>query len=144
MCESGCKQSTLRMRPKMLFVEAVSWADSSRQGLLEMQGTSGLGKSMTCKYESLTLILCRELIHTHLRINNAFMKGTGRELRTQPSALKTPPYVTAKPEVQCYKFPLRPVRLHAVSQVEHRKVSFRAGTSSFCVLATDGLWDELR
>ncbi|KIY69741.1 protein serine/threonine phosphatase 2C [Cylindrobasidium torrendii FP15055 ss-10] len=61
----------------------------------------------------------------HELISNVFMKGAGRELRPQPSALKTPPYVTAKPEI------------------EHRKVSFRAGTSSFCVLATDGLWDEL-
>lgn len=61
-------------------------------------------------------------------LNQAFMVGSGVQLRPQPSALKTPPYVTAHPEVT------------------HRKVSFKApGDNSlrFLVMATDGLWDEL-
>ncbi|KAF8272125.1 phosphatase 2C-like domain-containing protein [Lactarius quietus] len=64
----------------------------------------------------------------------AFIAGTGRTVRLTPSALKTPPYVTATPVVT------------------HRKLSLpnpgpsKPGLSSslkFLVLATDGLWDEL-
>ena len=64
----------------------------------------------------------------------AFMIGNDRPLRDPPSLFKTPPYVTARPVVT------------------HRKMSLPASDGSpssqktirFLVLATDGLWDELR
>ncbi len=61
-------------------------------------------------------------------LNHAFMAGNDMTLRSQPQTLKTPPYVTARPEVT------------------HRKLSFdksAPGAIRFLVLATDGLWDEL-
>ncbi|KAF8915312.1 phosphatase 2C-like domain-containing protein [Mucidula mucida] len=64
----------------------------------------------------------------HDLLNQAFMVGNNLQLRPQPSALKTPPYVTARPEVT------------------HRKVSFKTPGEHgirFLVMATDGLWDEL-
>ncbi|PBL02700.1 protein serine/threonine phosphatase 2C [Armillaria gallica] len=64
----------------------------------------------------------------HDALNHAFMVGNDMTLRSQPQTLKTPPYVTARPEVT------------------HRKLSFdksAPGAIRFLVLATDGLWDEL-
>ena len=62
------------------------------------------------------------------------MIGNDKPLRSPPSVFKTPPYVTARPVVT------------------HRKMSLPASDGSppsqkairFLVLATDGLWDELR
>jgi len=55
------------------------------------------------------------------------MVGNGTPLRKAPTTLKTPPYVTAKPVVT------------------HRKLDFENPASMrFLVIATDGLWDELR
>ncbi|KAG7449481.1 protein serine/threonine phosphatase 2C [Guyanagaster necrorhizus] len=64
----------------------------------------------------------------HDALNRSFMVGNDMTLRTQPQTLKTPPYVTARPEVT------------------HRKLSFdksSPGAIRFLVLATDGLWDEI-
>ena len=61
------------------------------------------------------------------------MKNSGLTTRSTPALLKTPPYVTARPEVTHRKLSL-PV---AGSQ-GNTKSSIR-----FVVLATDGLWDEL-
>lgn len=66
-------------------------------------------------------------------LNKAFLEGNNIPVRSTPSLLKTPPYVTARPEVL------------------HRKLSFLSLDDSsksksslrFVVLATDGLWDEL-
>ncbi|KDQ64360.1 hypothetical protein JAAARDRAFT_144975 [Jaapia argillacea MUCL 33604] len=67
-------------------------------------------------------------------LNAAFMIGNDQPMRNPPSMFKTPPYVTAKPEVT------------------HRKLSFlplsdapqgNKSTLRFLVLATDGLWDQL-
>lgn len=66
-------------------------------------------------------------------LNKAFLEGNNIPVRSTPSLLKTPPYVTARPEVV------------------HRKLSFLSLDDSsksksslrFVVLATDGLWDEL-
>ncbi|KAH8988517.1 phosphatase 2C-like domain-containing protein [Lactarius akahatsu] len=64
----------------------------------------------------------------------AFFAGTGRNMRSTPSASKTPPYVTATPVIT------------------HRKLSLpnpgstqpeSSSSLKFLVLATDGLWDEL-
>jgi len=67
-------------------------------------------------------------------LNEAFMIGNDKPLRNPPSLFKTPPYVTARPVVT------------------HRKMSLPAADGStpsqkavrFLVLATDGLWDQLR
>ncbi|KAK0461989.1 phosphatase 2C-like domain-containing protein [Desarmillaria tabescens] len=64
----------------------------------------------------------------HDALNHAFMVGNDLSLRSQPQTLKTPSYVTARPEVT------------------HRKLSFDKSSPEairFLVLATDGLWDEL-
>jgi pyruvate dehydrogenase phosphatase len=60
------------------------------------------------------------------------MAGNKKPMRNPPSLFKTPPYVTARPVVT------------------HRKMSLSTDatpakpTKRFLVLATDGLWDELR
>ncbi len=62
------------------------------------------------------------------------MVGNQKPLRQPPTAFRTPPYVVARPVVT------------------HRKMSLPAASGSestektkrFLVLATDGLWDELR
>jgi pyruvate dehydrogenase phosphatase len=62
------------------------------------------------------------------------MVGNGMPMRPPPPNFKTPPYVTARPAVT------------------HRKMSLLATDNQksttndkrFLVLATDGLWDELR
>lgn len=62
------------------------------------------------------------------------MVGNGMPMRNPPPLFKTPPYVTARPVVT------------------HRKMSFASAGEEespqkrqrFLVLATDGLWDELR
>ncbi|KAF9006600.1 phophatase 2C family protein [Cyathus striatus] len=65
-------------------------------------------------------------------LNQAFMAGNNKPLRPPPSLFKTPPYVTATPEVT------------------HRELSFTSTGNTpsskgirFLVLATDGLWDQL-
>ena len=58
------------------------------------------------------------------------MEGNGQALRPVPATHKTPPYVTARPEVTHRKLALPP---RATSGPKLR----------FLVLATDGLWDEL-
>ncbi|KAK7060390.1 hypothetical protein VNI00_001155 [Paramarasmius palmivorus] len=60
-------------------------------------------------------------------LSQVFMAGNGMPMRKAPTTLKTPPYVTARPVVT------------------HRKLSFDDPSSlRFLVIATDGLWDELR
>lgn len=66
-------------------------------------------------------------------LNDAFMAGNGMPMRAPPPNFKTPPYVTARPVVS------------------HRKMSLLTDDTAnsltkrrFLVLATDGLWDELR
>ncbi|EEB94610.1 hypothetical protein MPER_06547, partial [Moniliophthora perniciosa FA553] len=62
-----------------------------------------------------------------ISVNQVFMVGNGMPMRKAPITLKTPPYVTARPVVT------------------HRKLSFEDPSSiRFVVIATDGLWDELR
>ena len=61
------------------------------------------------------------------------MIGNDRPLRDPPSLFKTPPYVTARPVVTHQKMSL-PASGSPPSQKAIR----------FLVLATDGLWDELR
>jgi len=69
----------------------------------------------------------------NISLNKAFLEGNNEPMRSTPSLLKTPPYVTSRPEVT------------------HRKLSFLPlgdtpkpkSTLRFVVLATDGLWDEL-
>jgi len=56
-------------------------------------------------------------------------------MRRWPGALKTPPYVTAKPEVTH-----RTVSIPALSP---GSASSDKSTLRFLVLATDGLWDQL-
>lgn len=62
-------------------------------------------------------------------LNKAFLEGTNVATRSAPTLLKTPPYVTSRPEVT------------------HRKLPFLGDPSRqklrFVVLATDGLWDEI-
>ncbi|TFY58366.1 hypothetical protein EVJ58_g6469 [Rhodofomes roseus] len=67
-------------------------------------------------------------------LHKAFMEGNSQALRAVPSALKTPPYVTARPEVTHHKLALPPYANPA---------SKPKSTLRFLVLATDGLWDEL-
>lgn len=62
------------------------------------------------------------------------MIGNDKPLRNPPSLFKTPPYVTARPVVTHRKMSLPPSDSSASSQKAVR----------FLVLATDGLWDELR
>ncbi|EMD40478.1 hypothetical protein CERSUDRAFT_121229 [Gelatoporia subvermispora B] len=65
-------------------------------------------------------------------LNRAFLEGNNKPMRSTPSALKTPPYVTATPEVTHRELAL------PSSPNPKPKSSLR-----FLVLATDGLWDEL-
>jgi len=63
-------------------------------------------------------------------LSQAFLVGNGSSIRSPPSLLKTPPYVTARPVVT------------------HRKLALGEGNPTgkpgyFLVMATDGLWDEL-
>ncbi|OCH95996.1 protein serine/threonine phosphatase 2C [Obba rivulosa] len=64
-------------------------------------------------------------------LGKAFLEGNNKPMRPAPSALKTPPYVTACPEVTHRKLTLP-------SSDPKPKSALR-----FLVLATDGLWDEL-
>lgn len=66
------------------------------------------------------------------RLQQLFGEGSGLNVRRPPSDLKTPPYVTSRPEIT------------------HRKLPFNSDPSSckssnlrFLVMATDGLWDRL-
>ena len=59
------------------------------------------------------------------------MEGNGQALRALPATHKTPPYVTARPEVTHRKLALPP---HTTTTAPKLR---------FLVLATDGLWDEL-
>ncbi|KAA1466587.1 protein serine/threonine phosphatase 2C [Dentipellis sp. KUC8613] len=68
-------------------------------------------------------------------LNEAFLVGNGRSMRTIPSLLKTPPYVTATPVVTHRKLSIPGSELGSEAQP---KSKFR-----FLVLATDGLWDQL-
>lgn len=54
-------------------------------------------------------------------------------MRPPPALLKTPPYVTARPVVTHRKISLPP-----------NNTPESVGAKNFLVLATDGLWDELR
>jgi len=67
-------------------------------------------------------------------LHKAFMEGNAKTLRAVPSMLKTPPYVTARPEVTHRKLSLPP---YANPSAKPKS------TMRFLVLATDGLWDEL-
>lgn len=71
-----------------------------------------------------------------LSLSAAFMEGTGKPMRPPPATFKTPPYVTARPEVTHRKLSL-PTST-TPSPASTSKSSLR-----FIVLATDGLWDEL-
>lgn len=69
------------------------------------------------------------------RLQQLFGEESGLTIRRPPTDLKTPPYVTSRPEIT------------------HRKLPFNSDTSSskscsssnlrFLVMATDGLWDRL-
>jgi len=65
-------------------------------------------------------------------LSKAFMGG---EMRRWPGPLKSPPYVTAKPEVTHAT-----LAIPALSPVS---ASSEKSTLRFLVLATDGLWDQL-
>ena len=65
-------------------------------------------------------------------LHKAFMEGNGQAFRALPATHKTPPYVTARPEVTHRKLALPP----SASATDAPKLRF-------LVLATDGLWDEL-
>ena len=62
------------------------------------------------------------------------MIANDKPMRNTPSLLKTPPYVTARPVVTHRKMSLPALDGSPPSQK----------TIRFLVLATDGLWDELR
>ncbi|KAJ7094544.1 phosphatase 2C-like domain-containing protein [Mycena belliarum] len=66
---------------------------------------------------------------------HAFLAGNDHPMRAPPAALKTPPYVTARPVVTH-----RVVDLPAPGAAPPPN---GAGAMRFIVLATDGLWDEL-
>ncbi|KZT71454.1 protein serine/threonine phosphatase 2C [Daedalea quercina L-15889] len=67
-------------------------------------------------------------------LHKAFLAGNGQSFRPASAALKTPPYVTARPEISHRKLALPP----------YANVSAQPkSTLRFLVLATDGLWDEL-
>ncbi|KAJ7682555.1 phosphatase 2C-like domain-containing protein [Mycena polygramma] len=67
-------------------------------------------------------------------LGRALLAGNDRAMRSPPAALKTPPYVTARPVVTH-----RVLNLPTASgDVPKDKAALR-----FIVLATDGLWDEL-
>ena len=70
-------------------------------------------------------------------LNKAFLEGSGQSMRATPALLKTPPYVTARPEVAHRELSF--LASHN-STISDRK---RKSTLKFIVLATDGLWDEL-
>lgn len=101
----------------------------------EMLVTSGLVK---CRWHEYYPFLPTNLPYSDFglfdSLNEALMIGDDKPLRNPPSLFKTPPYVTARPVVT------------------HRKTSLPASDGSspsqkavqFLVLATDGLWDELR
>lgn len=65
-------------------------------------------------------------------LSKAFMGG---EMRKWPGALKSPPYVTAKPEVTH--------RTLSIPALSPNSASSDKSTFRFLVLATDGLWDQL-
>ncbi|KAI0346871.1 protein serine/threonine phosphatase 2C [Trametopsis cervina] len=67
-------------------------------------------------------------------LNQAFMAGSGTSMRSAPSLLQTPPYVTARPVVTHRKLSLPDPGNPGVKP----KSSLR-----FIILATDGLWDEI-
>ncbi|CCM00659.1 uncharacterized protein FIBRA_02697 [Fibroporia radiculosa] len=69
-------------------------------------------------------------------LNEAFLKGNNHPMRSTPSLLKTPPYVTAQPFVVQSELPFR-------SRPDQPTPSGTKSTLRFLVLATDGLWDEL-
>ncbi|KAL6305800.1 protein serine/threonine phosphatase 2C [Sparassis latifolia] len=70
-------------------------------------------------------------------LSKAFFEGTDQPMRATPSLLKTPPYVTARPEVTHRKLSLPSASSAADADVKPKS------TLRFLVLATDGLWDEL-
>ncbi|KAG8986621.1 hypothetical protein FRB90_003874, partial [Tulasnella sp. 427] len=70
-----------------------------------------------------------------LRLQELFGEGSPLTIRRPPSDLKTPPYVTSRPEITHRKLPFNP-----------EPTSSKSGSSSnlrFLVMATDGLWDRL-
>jgi pyruvate dehydrogenase phosphatase len=67
-------------------------------------------------------------------LNEAFMVGNAKPLRPPPPLFKTPPYVIARPVVTHRKMSLAPSSDSAAPEK----------TKRFLVLATDGLWDQLR
>lgn len=62
------------------------------------------------------------------RIAEAFIPGGKNAVRPPPRALQTPPYVTARPEVEWRRLP--------VAREGEKQLKF-------IVMATDGLWDML-
>ncbi|KZT05666.1 protein serine/threonine phosphatase 2C [Laetiporus sulphureus 93-53] len=65
-------------------------------------------------------------------LQKTFLEGNDQSMRPTPALLKTPPYVTARPEVTHRKLSL------PTTDSPHPASALR-----FVVLATDGLWDEL-
>lgn len=61
------------------------------------------------------------------RLNEAFVPSGAPPIRSPPALFKTPPYVTARPEVEWRRLP----------------TGEGAKQLKFIVMATDGLWDEL-
>ncbi|TFK99082.1 phophatase 2C family protein [Pterulicium gracile] len=78
--------------------------------------------------------------HVQEALSTAFLEGNGRPIRPPPKLFKTPPYVTATPEVTHRKLhlpttvPIAPISSESPAQKE---------TLRFIVLATDGLFDAL-
>lgn len=83
---------------------------------------------------SLNYIRERGVTEAALRLNQAFMEGSGESMRSAPPLLQTPPYVTARPVVTHRQLSLA----DPVNPEPKPKSALR-----FVVLATDGLWDEL-
>jgi hypothetical protein len=98
-----------------------------------MHDTSGHWLFKKCEFISEKLGLIADYYH-HRSLNDAFMVGNNMPMRPPPAHFKTPPYVTALPVVTHRKMSLLPVS-GSESTAKRKR---------FLVLATDGLWDELR
>jgi pyruvate dehydrogenase phosphatase len=101
-----------------------------------MHVTNGRVRHKRCEYWFLQdLLRCQIVTYVgsfSSSLSKAFLVGNNKPMRPPPPLFKTPPYVTARPVVT------------------HRKLSFPPLDDSsenslrFLVLATDGLWDQLR
>lgn len=99
-----------------------------------------VSRGTRCVSPSQTIFQLRSrLILDCSSLNTAFMEGNNQPMRVLPPTFKTPPYVTARPEVTHRKLSLPTPSADSPSSPPSKS----ALPLRFLVLATDGLWDEL-